>query len=59
LVTRTAVWLAIAAVPLILVGQRFGLYLQSHVVGVRFDRLVYGLLLLSGVSVGTSGLFAG
>lgn len=59
LISRPAVWLAIAAVPLILVGQRVGLHLQTRVVGVRFDRLVYGLLLLSGVSVGLSGLLAG
>lgn len=59
LITRPAVWLAIAAIPLILVGQRVGLHLQSRVIGVRFDRLVYGLLLLSGVSVGASGLLAG
>lgn len=59
LVTRPAMWLALAAVPLILLGQRMGLIVQSHVVGARFDRLVYGLLLLSGLSVGLSGVLTG
>lgn len=48
--------LAIAAVPLILVGQYLGLRLQRVFLGRRFDHLVYGLLLVSGVSVGASGL---
>ena len=59
LVTRTEVVLALAAIPLIVIGQQVGLRLQPAFSGRRFDRLVYGLLLLSGVSVGVSGLLGG
>ena len=59
LVTRTEVVLALAAIPLIVIGQQVGLRVQPAFSGRRFDRLVYGLLLLSGVSVGVSGLLAG
>ena len=48
--------LALVAIPLILSGQQLGLRLQHFFSGRRFDRLVYGLLLISGVSVGVSGL---
>lgn len=56
LVGMTEAYVALAAIPLILVGQFIGLRLQPLFAGQRFDRLVYGLLLLSGVSVGMSGL---
>lgn len=56
LVTTTSLTLAFAAVPLIVIGQRAGIRLQRHLHGRHFDRLVYGLLLLSGTSVGLSGL---
>lgn len=56
LVRRDDLTLAIAAVPLILLGQYLGLRLQRVFLGRRFDHLVYGLLLVSGVSVGVSGL---
>jgi uncharacterized membrane protein YfcA len=58
-VTRPGVALALGAIPLIIVGQRVGLGLQPKLAGRRFDRLVYGLLMLSGLSVGVSGLLAG
>jgi len=56
LVTRRALLLALAAVPLIVVGQRVGIRLQPRLSGRRFERLVYGLLLVSGTSVGLSGV---
>ncbi len=56
LVRRNDLALAIAAVPLILAGQYLGLRLQRVFLGQRFDHLVYGLLLVSGASVGVSGL---
>ncbi|MFM8969135.1 MAG: TSUP family transporter, partial [Actinomycetota bacterium] len=56
LVTREALLLALAAVPLIVVGQRIGIRLQPRLSGRRFERLVYGLLLLSGTSIGVSGV---
>ncbi|MFM7665608.1 MAG: sulfite exporter TauE/SafE family protein [Actinomycetota bacterium] len=56
LVTRGALLLALAAVPLIVVGQRIGIRLQPRLSGRRFERLVYGLLLLSGTSIGVSGV---
>ncbi|MFM7898228.1 MAG: TSUP family transporter, partial [Actinomycetota bacterium] len=55
LVTREALLLALTAVPLIVVGQRIGIHLQARLSGRRFERLVYGLLFLSGASVGLSG----
>ncbi|MFM8969494.1 MAG: hypothetical protein ACKOI3_04540 [Actinomycetota bacterium] len=56
LVTREALLLALAAEPLIVVGQRNGILLQPRLSGRRFEQLVYGLLLLSGASVGLSGV---
>jgi len=56
MVTRHAVFLAAMAVPLIVVGQRVGLQLQSQLSEKRFNRLVYVLLFVSGVSVAVSGL---
>lgn len=56
MVTRHAVFLAAMAVPLIVVGQRVGLQLQSQLSEKRFDRLVYVLLFVSGISVAASGL---
>lgn len=56
LVTSTELLLAAAAIPLILCGQWLGTRAQSLFHGRRFDRLVYALLLLSGVSVGLSGV---
>jgi uncharacterized membrane protein YfcA len=56
LVGRDELLIAAASVPLILVGQRAGLRLQPVFSGRRFDMLVYVLLLVSGVSVGVSGL---
>jgi len=56
LVSRDALLLALAAVPLIVVGRRIGIRLQPRFSGRRFERLVYGLLFLSGISVGLSGL---
>lgn len=56
MVTRHAVFLAAMAVPLIVVGQRVGLHLQSQLSEKRFDRLVYVLLFVSGISVAASGL---
>lgn len=55
LVTRNELLLAAAAIPLILCGQYLGTRAQTLFLGRRFDRLVYGLLLLSGASVGLSG----
>lgn len=49
--------LAVVAIPLILTGQYVGLRLQRVFSGRRFDRLVYGLLLVSGTSVAVSGAF--
>lgn len=57
LVDRGGVLLAVAATPLILGGQHVGLGLQTRVTGAGFQRLVYWLLILSGLSVGLSGLF--
>jgi uncharacterized membrane protein YfcA len=59
LVARDEIVLTVAGVPAILLGQRAGLRLQPVFSGRRFDMLVYGLLLVSGVSVGVSGLLAG
>jgi uncharacterized membrane protein YfcA len=59
LVARDEIVLTVAGVPAILLGQRAGLRLQPVFSGRRFDTLVYGLLLVSGVSVGVSGLLAG
>jgi hypothetical protein len=59
LVARDEIVLTVAGVPVILLGQRAGLRLQPVFSGRRFDTLVYGLLLVSGVSVGVSGLLAG
>jgi uncharacterized membrane protein YfcA len=59
LVARDEIVLTVAGVPVILLGQRAGLRLQPVFSGRRFDSLVYGLLLVSGVSVGVSGLLAG
>lgn len=56
LVTSTELLLAAAAIPLILCGQWLGTRAQPLFHGRRFDRLVYALLLLSGVSVGLSGV---
>lgn len=56
LVTGTAILLSATAIPLILCGQYLGTRAQVLIHGRRFDRLVYMLLLLSGVSVGLSGL---
>jgi len=56
MVTRQAVLLASAAVPLILAGQAIGLRVQPRLSEKRFDRLVYVLLLASGLSVAMSGL---
>ena len=56
MVTRHAVFLAAMAVPLIVVGQRVGLHLQSQLSEKRFNRLVYVLLFVSGISVAASGL---
>lgn len=56
LVTRSAFLIAVAAIPLIIIGQRVGLRMQPLLSGRRFDRLVYGLLLLSGISVAVSGM---
>lgn len=56
MVTRQAVLLASAAVPLILAGQAIGLRVQPRLSEKRFDRLVYVLLLASGISVAMSGL---
>jgi uncharacterized membrane protein YfcA len=53
--SRTALLLAGGSIPLIIIGQYFGLRLRKHVDGQRFERLVYLLLLLSGLSVGISG----
>lgn len=57
LVTSAELLLAAAAIPLILCGQYLGTHAQPLFHGRRFDRLVYALLLLSGVSVGLSGVF--
>lgn len=56
LVGRDELLIATAGVPLILAGQYAGLRLQPVFSGRRFDMLVYVLLLVSGVSVGVSGL---
>ncbi len=56
LVTSTELLLAASAIPLILCGQYLGTRAQPLFHGRRFDRLVYVLLLLSGVSVGLSGV---
>ena len=56
LVTGTEILLSATAIPLILCGQYLGTRAQVLIHGRRFDRLVYMLLLLSGVSVGLSGL---
>lgn len=56
LVTVTELVLAAVAIPLILCGQYLGTRAQVVFHGRRFDLLVYALLLLSGVSVGLSGL---
>ena len=58
LVTRDEALLTLAGAPLILLGQRTGLRLQPVFSGRRFEMLVYVLLLVSGVSVGFSGLLA-
>ena len=54
--SRAALLLAGGSIPLIIVGQYFGLRLRKFVDGQRFERLVYLLLLLSGLSVSISGL---
>lgn len=53
--SRPAVLLAGGSIPLIIIGQYFGLRLRKYVDAKRFERLVYLLLLLSGLSVGISG----
>jgi uncharacterized membrane protein YfcA len=55
--TRDAVLLAVAGLPLIAAGQWLGIRTRPRVYGKRFDRLVYGLLALSALSVSWSGLF--
>ena len=50
--------LAVGAIPLIICGQRLGMRAQPVFSGRRFGRLVYGLLFVSGLSVGISGLLA-
>ena len=56
LVSGTEILLSATAIPLILCGQYLGTRAQVLFHGRRFDQLVYMLLLLSGVSVGLSGL---
>jgi len=58
LVGGDEVALAVGAIPLIICGQRLGMRAQPVFSGRRFDRLVYGLLFVSGLSVGISGLLA-
>lgn len=52
----SAVWLAAGSIPLLVIGQMIGLRLRPLINGQQFARFVYWLLLLSGVSVGLSGL---
>lgn len=52
----SAVWLAAGSIPLLVIGQMIGLRLRPLINGQQFARFVYLLLLLSGVSVGLSGL---
>ncbi|MGA1143054.1 MAG: sulfite exporter TauE/SafE family protein [Ilumatobacteraceae bacterium] len=56
MVSRDALTIAAVAVPLILLGQGVGIRLQPKLSNRRFDRLVYVLLILSGLSVGISGV---
>jgi len=54
----SAVWLAAGSIPLLIIGQVIGLRVRPLINGQQFARFVYLLLLLSGVSVGLSGLIA-
>jgi uncharacterized membrane protein YfcA len=51
------VLLALGGLPLIAAGQWLGIRTRPRVHGKRFDRMVYGLLALSAVSVSWSGFF--
>ncbi len=51
-----AVWLAAGSIPLLVVGQIIGLRIRPLINEKQFARFVYLLLLLSGISVGLSGL---
>ncbi|NBX12211.1 MAG: sulfite exporter TauE/SafE family protein [Acidimicrobiia bacterium] len=55
--TQGAVLLALGGLPLIAAGQWLGIRTRPRVHGKRFDRMVYGLLALSAVSVSWSGFF--
>jgi len=54
----SVVWLAAGSIPLLIIGQVIGLRVRPLINGQQFARFVYLLLLLSGVSVGLSGLIA-
>lgn len=55
-ITRLPVQLALAGLPFVALGQWLGVRSRPAVHGVRFERLVYGLLILSAASVMWSGL---
>jgi uncharacterized membrane protein YfcA len=55
--SQAAIALALGSIPLIVLGQQLGLRVRPRVHGTTFERLVYVLLLLSGISVAGSGYF--
>jgi uncharacterized membrane protein YfcA len=56
--SQAAIALALGSIPLIVLGQQLGLRVRPRVHGTTFERLVYVLLLLSGISVAGSGFFS-